>query len=402
MSKRKVAKRRDASPARAYADGRVAYYTGGKAGVGERKMFRAGSAESAAVWADAYNSRAEESSDPDDWPQTDRTLDDMFQDFIDHLRACGEPEGTIRQYKSNWNTWVPAKVGKTQCGLAQLWHFTVVFNNLSQQHASLGTVRAVARTLGAAIAHGVENGFFGTALPFATPDARKQVVKKAADKARKRAEAERHYDNASCPSPEDVDLFAAAVEEQYPGYGARLVWMGFATGLRINEVLALRWDSIDLVTGLVCVDWQLDRYRPWPALALPKGGKRRDSRIWRGYMDVAESLVLDALERSGEDNGWLFPRHRSVTGWADQAGKLVGAAIKATSWSWTYHWLRHGFASWTLLAKDKGGFGIEIEVVQDWLGHSRPSITRDMYVEKRTGGDDEAWAETGRPSGRAA
>lgn len=406
MNKNKIAKRRDSAPARAYADGRVAYWTGGKAGVGQRKMRRLSDAAAAELWAATYNLTAEHDSGSD-VPKTLRTLDEMFQAFLDDLRRSGEPEGTVRQYKSNWNVWVPDAVGGIPCGLAELEHFTAIFNELKavENAAAVTTVRSVARTVGAAITFGVLNGYFkADAAPFGSPDHRRAAVKKAVKAVRERAEAEKRFDNASCPTPEDVDAFAAAVEAEYPGYGERLVLLAFATGLRINELLALRWDSINLKTGEVAVDWQLDRYQPWPAVRRPKGGKTRTTRIWQGYMHVAESLVAEALARpDGQDHGWLFPRRNTrVKWWSDSVSTFIGKAIRASSWEWTFHWLRHGFASWSLTPKVDGGFGLVVEVVQSWLGHTRPSVTLDMYCEGHEGGDDAAWRSTGRPGRRTA
>jgi integrase len=405
VSSSKITKRRDALPARAYADGRVAYWTGGKPGQGKRKQKRLPGFAEAERWAAVYNLSATGGADSGT-PKPLRNLDEMFQDFLDQLRRNGEPEGTIRQYKSNWNVWVPAEIGSIPCGLAELQHFTAIFNGLTgKQSTRLGTVRSIARTIGAAITFGVQNGYFAAdAAPFGSPDHRKAVVKKAVETVRKRAEVEHRYDNDSCPTAEDVDLLAAAVEKEYPGYGRRLVLLGFATGMRINELLALQWDSIDLVTGLVCVDWQMDRYQPWPARRLPKGGKRRETRLWQGYLHVAESLILDALERpDGNDAGWLFPRRNTrVKWWSDSVGVFLRKAITAASWDWTFHWLRHGFASWNLTPRKDGGFGLAVKVVQGWLGHSKPSITQDMYLESHRGGDEEAWRETGRPGRKAS
>ena len=35
----------------------------------------------------------------------------------------------------------------------------------------------------------------------------------------------------------------------------------------------------------------------------------------------------------------------SVTKWADQAGHLATAAAERCDWDWTFHWLRHAYAS---------------------------------------------------------
>ena len=236
------------------------------------------------------------------------------------------------------------------------------------------------------------------AQPFGGPDLRRATVAGARATAARQNRARKkkpiHLDE--CPTAADVDKYAAAFEEEYPGYGARLVWLAFGTGLRINEALALRWDSIDLETLDIAVDWQLDRYRAWPALALPKGNKPRTTQLWSCYRDVAASLIEDALDRQGPDHGWLFPRHRSEKKWADQAGKLAGAARERCGWQWRgFHWLRHGWASWSLAPESDGGYGINPTRVQAWLGHAKLSTTTDTYVH-RPRGDDSHIRETTR------
>ena len=165
-------------------------------------------------------------------------------------------------------------------------------------------------------------------------------------------------------------------------------------------MLALQWDSIDVVTFEVYVDWQLDRYGDWPDVRLPKYGKRRVAQLWSCYLDAAASLILDALEREGEDHGWLFPRHRSVKKWADQAGKLAGAAVESCGWDWTFHWLRHAHATWSLAAAQDGGYGLPLKSVSEWLGHSRPSTTQDMYVGRVRGDRAAAVVATAEPPGK--
>ena len=170
------------------------------------------------------------------------------------------------------------------------------------------------------------------AEPFGGPDMRRATVAgaraTAARQNRARKETRVHLASARRRPTRQV---RGGVRGGLPGYGARLVWLAFGTGLRINEALALRHDSIDLDTLEVAVDWQLDRYGTWPALALPKGNKTRATQLWACYSDVAASLIEDALDPEGPDHGWLFPRHRSVKKWADQAGKLAGAAPHVAS-----------------------------------------------------------------------
>jgi integrase len=399
---RKLTRRRDADPVRVGDDGRVSYWTGGAPGAGKRKQERCGSREAAEVRAAELRERLLRYRSGT-VPKADATLDDLMRAARDHWTTVGHPTGTIRQYRSDWNAHVPGKIGATPCREVGIATYAAIFNGLNAERAPQHIIDAVARTLGAVINFGVLNGFFPDGQPFGGPDLRRATVKQARATAvrqnRGRKQTQIHLDE--CPTPADVDKYAAAFEGEYPGYGARMVWLAFGTGLRINEALALRWDSIDLITLDVAVDWQLDRYGTWPALALPKGNKERTTLLWECYRHVAVSLVEDALDREGPDHGWLFPRHRSKTKWADQAGKLAGAARKRCGWEWnSFHWLRHGYASWGLAPEADGGYGFNTARVQEWLGHAKPSTTTDTYVQKPRGDDSHVREATRRLPGR--
>lgn len=399
---KKLTRRRDTDPVRVYADRRLAYWTGGRPGLGKREWERLGTRENAEARAARLRELLRRGLDRTA-PKADATLDEMVQDALDTLRAESAPEGTVRQYKSEWNAHVPADIGAVRCAETAIWHYTRVFSSLVQGKASEQVVKNVARTLGHLIQFGVDHGYFDDHEPFGTPTQRKGLVRKYRKKAAAaQAEGAKRITLDVCPTVSDVEEYATAFEMEYPGYGARLVRLAFATGLRFCELLALRWDSIDLQRQEVRVDWQLDRYGVWPALVRPKGGKPRTAHLWGCYSDVAASLIADALAREGEEHGWLFPRHRSVKKWADQAGRLAGAARKSCDWSWSFHWLRHAHASWGLAAKTDGGYGFSPKRVQKWLGHARLSTTTDTYVHEPREDDDHVRKETHRPPGTKA
>lgn len=379
-------KRRDADPVRVYADGRLWYWTGGRPGVGVRTPERHGTREAAETRA--VELRAKLAIAHGLGPQATSVLDQAMQDMLAAMRTAGEPEGSIRQYMSNWNTWVPAEIGeKVRCLDVDIRHWAAIFDHANAHGATESTVRNIARPLGVLMEWAVDRGYFATSEPFGDPRRRRKIVKKARKRSRiVRAESANRYLFATCPKVADVEKYATAFEEVYPGYGRRLVLLAFATGLRVNELLALRHDSINPETGEVDVDWQLDRYQPWPARRRPKGGKTRVAFLWSCYTEVASSLIEDslALDEDDEHHGWLFPRHRSTTAWADQAGKLAGEAKKACGWDWTFHWLRHAYATYSMASKKSGGFRLDPVSVQEWLGHTRLSTTQDMYVERQS------------------
>ena len=379
-------KRRDDDPVRVYNDGRLWYWTGGRPGVGERVPERHGTLAKAEARAAELRTLLARTHGLG--PQAGSVLDQVMQDMLAAMDTAGEPEGTIRQYKSNWNTWVPANIGaKVRCLDVDIRHWAAIFDQANAEGASESTVKNIARTLGALTDWAVDRGYFASAEPFGDPRRRRKIVRKARQRARiVSAESDNRYLFDVCPKVADVEKYAAAFEEVYPGYGRRLVLLAFATGLRINELLALRHDSIDLETCEVSVDWQLDRYQHWPARRRPKGGKTRVAAMWSCYAEVASSLIEDslALDEDDEHHGWLFPRHRSTKAWADQAGKLAGEAKQACDWDWTFHWLRHAYATYSMASRKSGGFKLDPVSVQGWLGHARLSTTQDMYVERQS------------------
>lgn len=244
----KVTRRRDDDPVRVYSDGRVAWYTGGKPGVGDRKIARKGTRENAEAYAEELRTELRRSPSTLG-PKGDATLAEMVQDMLDTLRAEHAPEGTVRQYKSDWNAHMADIIGTVRCREAATWHYRQVFSRLLQEKASQQVMRNVARTLGTVIDFGEDNDYFGTDEPFGSATRRTRIAAKYRKRARiAGAEDAKRITLDVCPSAVDIDEYAAAFEKEYPGYGARLVWLAFATGLRFCELLALRWDSIDLVT----------------------------------------------------------------------------------------------------------------------------------------------------------
>jgi integrase len=364
---------------RVYRDHRIAYWTGGAPGLGTRLFERCTTAEDADQRATSLRAALRRGLGDG----VAMTLDDAMQSFVDHLRRTGSPVGTIRAYKSNYNTWVPPAVGAVRLHDLRRRHWTTVFDALAAS-ASPATATNVNRTLRALIAFCEERDLLpGDA--FGTPERQRQTtatqaIRHAARHADAGCGSRAAIELGRCPDMQSVLEFAGALERVYPRYGRRLVLSGLATGLRICELLALRVEDVDLIRGFVVVDKQLDRYQHWPAVRPTKGSDTRDALILGAFSEVLESLVADASRPDAPDPGWLFPRHRSELSWADQAGKLVGAARRDIDWPWTFHWLRHAYASWLLAPRSIGGYGRSASEVKEWLGHKKLSTTLDTYV----------------------
>ena len=164
------------------------------------------------------------------------------------------------------------------------------------------------------------------------------------------------------PDPE-FDFFDFEEAERLVG-GAPSDWkamivVGLRTGLRIGELLALRWQDVDLVSGRLMVRRGVSR----GVVETPKNGRSREIplsdqalAVLKGHRHLRGELVFCA------ENGGLLKRGECK--WplwraCQRAGmRLVG-----------WHVLRHTFASHLAMR------GVPLKAVQELLGHSTMAMT---------------------------
>ena len=148
-----------------------------------------------------------------------------------------------------------------------------------------------------------------------------------------------------------------------------LAWLLVLTGLRIGELLALRWRNADLESGtLRVVETVYDGHFDVP----------KTQRSQRSLPLAAEAIQILAARKPVGVNpealvfatrtGTPFNRHNL----SNQQLKPTCKRINLVGVSW--HWLRHANA--TLL----DAVGTPLGTVQALLGHSSPEITREVYL----------------------
>ena len=178
---------------------------------------------------------------------------------------------------------------------------------------------------------------------------------------------------------ETLRVFAAARGHRLEA----LFVLAAATGMRLGEVLGLRWDAVDLDRGFVRVERILARYDRAYHLDPPKTARSRRAiavppqvvaalRLRRVMQN--ERRLVAGSSWNGEEWNLVFTTekghplsHRTVQ---EIFGRLLDeAGVRRVR----FHDLRHGAATF-LLAQ-----GVAMKVVQDVLGHSQISMTADLY-----------------------
>jgi integrase len=169
-----------------------------------------------------------------------------------------------------------------------------------------------------------------------------------------------------------------------------------ATGMRLGEATALRWQDIDLTRGVATIQRSLQRHRTIGLVfAEPKtAGSRRAVQLPKGVVaNLREHRII--VERMKADTGdsWkdcelVFP---AQSGGPIDPGRVNTALHNDLHKSGLprlrVHDLRHSTAT-LLLEEDT-----HPKIVQDLLGHSTIAMTLDLYSHVTPRLQDEATAK---------
>ena len=153
-------------------------------------------------------------------------------------------------------------------------------------------------------------------------------------------------------------------------------------GLRRGELMALRWEDVDLAGGIIRVE------RSWDAKA--RVLIETKSRAGRRRVPVVAALRDHLVEhklRSGRSEGLVFSRNgatpfdaralarRAATAWKNTRPELHPIGL---------HEARHTCASIFIAA------GVNLKALSTFMGHASITITLDRYGHLLPGSEEEA------------
>jgi len=152
---------------------------------------------------------------------------------------------------------------------------------------------------------------------------------------------------------------AARLERAADGEWRAMITVALRTGMRRGELMALRWEDVDLNAGRLTVrrNYSLKKF------GTPKGGRAREIALGED--------VIAVLRAQRHERGELV--------FCDPAGKVYttgmlkrplvraykGAGLKPIGW----HTLRHTFASHLAM------LGVSMRAIQELLGHATIQMT---------------------------
>lgn len=141
-----------------------------------------------------------------------------------------------------------------------------------------------------------------------------------------------------------------------------LILLALRAGLRIGELLALRWQDLDLIKQVLTVNRSL----AGKVVGATKNGKSRDIPL---SDDVVEVLQAQRL-RTALLGEYVFSIGRDKSSAYGTVSRLLrrlcrAAGVREVTW----HSLRHSFASHLIM------LNVPVKAVQELLGHSNIEVT---------------------------
>jgi integrase len=164
---------------------------------------------------------------------------------------------------------------------------------------------------------------------------------------------------------EELDLFLETCESDYPQYYSFFL-MGSRTGMRLGELLALRWGDVDLENGFIWVRRSYRRGR----FTKPKNGKIRKVEMSDQLVDVLKSQLKGRFKEVSE---LVHQNNKNIMEQNYIRRVYFRILKKAKVRKIKLHGLRHAFCTHLLSA------GVSPYYVSQQAGHSSISITCDVY-----------------------
>ncbi len=151
-----------------------------------------------------------------------------------------------------------------------------------------------------------------------------------------------------------------------------------ATGLRLGEALGVTWADLDLGSGTLVVQRTIVRVKGQGLVA--KRVKSRASERALLLPPWCLELLRARRVRLGAFEGPIFPDARG--GWRDRSN--VGKAFRQVRGGSEFEWVRtHTYRKTVATLLDQSG--ASARMIADQLGHSRVSMTQDVYLGRRAG-----------------
>jgi integrase len=278
---------------------------------------------------------------------------------------------TLRIYESTCRLYIVPPLGPIRLDQLTGQHVQRTLN-LAAEHLSPTSVRLVRTVLRTALRTGERWGV---------------VVGNAAKHAN--IPTQTGYEAKPLTAEQANDLLETTKNDPY----AAIFVVALSLGLRHGEINALRWENIDLNTGLLHVRVQLKRIKGKGVLLceLKTKKSKRSLRMPRFVIDalLRRQIIQEAQRiKAGakwKQTGFVFTGPRGDVIAPEKINEVHKEMLQRANLPHVrFHDLRHSCAT-LLLSK-----GVTLKMIQEILGHANFQITADLYSHLVEAMRDEA------------
>lgn len=306
------------------------------------------------------------SVDSGDWLQPNRLtvgewLDVWLSDYCTHVRPT-----TLDNYETNIRLHIKPVIGALKLASVNSAHIRRVLNGMASSGMAVRTINGVRMIMRAAFRAARED---------------KLIKENPVDSVRRMDDkADREIEFLD---REQIPAFIAAARNSICANELQLLLF---TGMRIGELLGLKWDCVNLDRAEITIDKQLVWHAKEYTLSPTKSGlsrtiyisaeaveilraqrvRQNEQRIRAGHDWQSDPISDDLVFRADSGRHLLFT---TVQLQANKVGREIGLPTLHP------HSLRHSYAVAALRA------GMDIKTLQNNLGHSSASVTLDVYAK---------------------
>jgi len=305
----------------------------------------------------------------------DYKLSEYFSRWLDLKRDQIE-ETTLEDYSRNGRLYILPYWGDKRIRKIKIYDINSFYIELEKRKVGKRTIGYIHSTLSSMLSYAAREGVISSnPCAYAKPPRSKNTQK---PKILSKAE------------------LAAFLEITYESRFKVLFLVAVITGMRLGELLGLRWRDVDLVNGYIHVSGQI---RSRHLKGKNKQITKTKSEAGNRFLPVGEKLI-EQLKQHYEkqqrhkmlmgikwiENDYVFPSSIGTSlqpGYPQKEAKHNFAMIGLDE-AYTFHTLRHTTASFLI------HHGMSLVEVSRYLGHSTPATTMKYYAHLVAGGLERA------------